>query len=69
MLWRDFFSMCAAYVPHFGSMAGNPICRQMDWDDDDEFHRAWEEARTGYPWIDAIMMQVGGWVGVVWVYG
>ena len=23
-----------------------------------EYYKAWDEARTGYPWIDAIMMQL-----------
>ena len=31
---------------------------QIEWDDNEEFYRAWEEARTGYPWIDAIMTQL-----------
>lgn len=37
---------------------------QIEWDDNEEFYRAWEEARTGYPWIDAIMTQLReqGWM-------
>lgn len=31
--------------------------------DDPERIKAWEEGRTGYPWIDAIMNQVQGNVG------
>ena len=31
-------------------MEGNVLCKQIDWDDNAEFYRAWEEARTGYPW-------------------
>lgn len=31
---------------------------QIPWNDDDELLTAWRDARTGYPWIDAIMVQV-----------
>lgn len=31
---------------------------QIPWSDDNELLAAWREARTGYPWIDAIMVQV-----------
>lgn len=61
LLWRDFFHMCAHGVPNFDRMEGNPICRQIDWDTDgaaEERLAAWEEGRTGFPWIDAIMTQV-----------
>ncbi|KAF2297610.1 hypothetical protein GH714_000180 [Hevea brasiliensis] len=31
---------------------------QIPWNDDNELLAAWREARTGYPWIDAIMVQM-----------
>ena len=34
------------------------LLAQIGWDDNEDFYRAWEEARTGYPWIDAIMTQL-----------
>eukprot|EP00028_Trichosphaerium_sp_Am-I-7-wt_P008741 CAMPEP_0168521816 /NCGR_PEP_ID=MMETSP0405-20121227/8904_1 /TAXON_ID=498012 /ORGANISM="Trichosphaerium sp, Strain Am-I-7 wt" /LENGTH=188 /DNA_ID=CAMNT_0008543153 /DNA_START=311 /DNA_END=874 /DNA_ORIENTATION=+ len=45
-------------------MEGNSICRQIPWGDDQEFLDAWENAKTGYPWIDAIMTQLKeeGWM-------
>jgi len=45
-------------------MEGNPICRQIDWDYNLAHIRAWEESRTGYPWIDACMQQLRteGWL-------
>mmetsp|Transcript_2721 Transcript_2721/g.8143 ORF Transcript_2721/g.8143 Transcript_2721/m.8143 type:complete len:197 (-) Transcript_2721:206-796(-) len=45
-------------------MEGNPNCRQIDWDTNEEHLRAWELGRTGYPWIDAIMNQLRreGWM-------
>ena len=42
-------------------MVGNPICRQIDWEDNDVHLTAWSEARTGFPWIDAIMTQLRDW--------
>ena len=33
-------------------------------DNDEEFYQAWDQGRTGYPWIDAIMVQLNqqGWM-------
>lgn len=33
-------------------------CRQIPWDKDEDKLRAWKEARTGFPWIDAAMTQL-----------
>ncbi|KAI7839651.1 hypothetical protein COHA_006460 [Chlorella ohadii] len=64
LLWREFFTLCGAAIPNFDRMEGNPICRQIPWVDDADFIQAWEESRTGYPWIDAIMAQLRqqGWM-------
>lgn len=64
LLWREFFYLCGDAIPNFGAMAGNPICRQVPWVDDPARLKAWEEGRTGYPWIDAIMAQLRqqGWM-------
>lgn len=49
---------------NFDKMVGNPICKKIDWDENEEFYRAWETGATGYPWIDAIMRQLNeiGWM-------
>ena len=31
---------------------------QIPWNDNNELLVAWRDARTGYPWIDAVMIQV-----------
>ena len=64
LLWREFFYCVSFGVPRFDQMKGNPICKQIDWDNNADFVRAWEESRTGYPWIDAIMAQLrrDGWM-------
>ena len=41
-----------------GVQEGNSVCRQIPWDENKEKLAAWAEARTGFPWIDAIMTQV-----------
>jgi cryptochrome len=55
---REFFYLIASSTVNFDQMEGNPICKRIDWDDNDEFYKAWDEARTGFPWIDAIMKQL-----------
>jgi len=64
LLWREFYYCAAAFTPNFDKMEGNPICTQIDWDDNPEFLNAWKEARTGYPFVDAIMTQLRtqGWI-------
>ena len=49
------------------SLQGNPICKQIGWDNNEEFYQAWDQARTGYPWIDACMMQLQKEVCAGWV--
>lgn len=45
-------------------MKGNPECRQIPWSHNEEYIAAFKEARTGYPYIDAIMTQLReeGWI-------
>ncbi|RWS10201.1 cryptochrome-2-like protein [Dinothrombium tinctorium] len=64
LLWREFFYANAALTPNFDKMVGNPICKQIEWDKNDEHLKAWKEGRTGYPFIDAIMIQLKteGWI-------
>lgn len=37
-------------------MVGNPICVQMCWDKNSEALAKWANGQTGFPWIDAIMV-------------
>ena len=64
ILWRDFFYMHAAFTPNFDKMVGNPYCKQIPWEPDQEKLKAWREARTGFPFIDAVMKQLiyDGWI-------
>uniref|UniRef100_UPI0037E99AEA cryptochrome-2 n=1 Tax=Semicossyphus pulcher TaxID=241346 RepID=UPI0037E99AEA len=64
LLWREFFYTAATNNPNFDRMDGNPICVQIPWDQNPEALAKWAEGRTGFPWIDAIMMQLRqeGWI-------
>ncbi|XP_010545789.1 PREDICTED: (6-4)DNA photolyase isoform X2 [Tarenaya hassleriana] len=61
LLWREFFYTAAFGTPNFDKMKGNRICRQIPWNDDHEMLVAWRDGKTGYPWIDAIMVQLRKW--------
>ena len=43
LYWREFYYTCALGTPNYEKMVGNPICRQIDWDDDDEKLAAWKQ--------------------------
>uniref|UniRef100_A0A8C6V081 Cryptochrome circadian regulator 5 n=1 Tax=Neogobius melanostomus TaxID=47308 RepID=A0A8C6V081_9GOBI len=64
LLWREFFYTASVGIPNFNQMKDNPVCTQVDWDTNPEFLAAWREARTGFPFIDAIMTQLRseGWI-------
>jgi cryptochrome len=39
LIWREFFNFCGAYTPNFDRIEGNPICRKIKWDDNEEYLR------------------------------
>jgi len=64
LYWREFYYVVGAATPNFDQMSGNPVCRQIPWDQDEAKLAAWREGRTGFPWIDAVMTQLRkeGWI-------
>ncbi|CAI5727773.1 unnamed protein product [Peronospora effusa] len=80
LLWREFYHCHGHANPYFDKMEENRICLQVNWrwhtipdreedmTDDDKLARtqfeAWKNGQTGFPWIDAIMIQLKeeGWV-------
>jgi len=70
LLWREFYYTSAYLTANYDQMKGNPICRQIEWIDPDtsieaSTHlKAWQEGKTGFPFIDAIMIQLKqeGWI-------
>ncbi|XP_012941094.1 cryptochrome-1 [Aplysia californica] len=64
LLWREFFYTVATNNPNFDRMVGNSICVQIPWEHNPEALVKWAEGMTGFPWIDAIMVQLKkeGWI-------
>mmetsp|Transcript_45138 Transcript_45138/g.107363 ORF Transcript_45138/g.107363 Transcript_45138/m.107363 type:complete len:601 (-) Transcript_45138:236-2038(-) len=64
LLFREMFYILGAAVPNFDKPTGNPMCKDIPWGKDAELAAAWEEGRTGYPFIDALMRQLKqtGWM-------
>lgn len=58
LVWRDFYQMILFHHPHVVDHAYRPEFDRIEWDDDPERFRAWCEARTGYPLVDAAMRQL-----------
>ncbi|CAB3757276.1 cryptochrome/photolyase family protein [Paraburkholderia solisilvae] len=62
LIWRDFFFMILAHHPHLAS--GAPFKAEFDalrWErgrEADAAFAAWREGRTGYPLVDAAMLQI-----------
>ncbi|XP_025420406.1 cryptochrome-1-like isoform X2 [Sipha flava] len=64
LLWRDFFYCASHNNPNFDRILGNPICLQIPWDKNPLALSKWANGQTGYPLIDAIMIQLRheGWI-------
>lgn len=64
LLWREFNYFSSYATPGFHSMTANPNCRKINWDNDPAKLEAWRSAKTGFPFIDALMTQLRdvGWV-------
>ena len=64
LLWREFYYAVATGTPNYERMVGNKVSRQIPWARDEALIAAWENARTGFPWIDAAMTQLRtqGWM-------
>ena len=64
LVWRDF---CANLLYHFPDLPKRPFQEKFEhfpWAEDADALIAWQQARTGYPWIDAGMRQLWetGWM-------
>jgi len=61
LIWRDFYFQILANFPHVVGHAYKPEYDQIDWEEGDqaqERFEAWCEGRTGYPLVDAAMLQL-----------
>lgn len=64
LLWREFYYFEAFKAKNYDVMVGSSVSKQIPWDHDPDLVAAWEQGRTGYPWIDACMRQLveTGWL-------
>jgi cryptochrome len=65
ILWRDFNNLMAHSAgATWSRIEGNPYCRPVPWDYDEDMIQKWKKGETGYPWIDACMKQLAqeGWI-------
>ncbi|WP_265919427.1 cryptochrome/photolyase family protein [Cupriavidus nantongensis] len=62
LIWRDFYSMILHHHPRVAAGASfHPDYDAIRWQDGDtgeRYFRAWCDAATGYPLIDAAMLQI-----------
>lgn len=58
LAWRDFYFMILWHHPQVVTQCFKPEYDRLQWDDAPELWRAWCEARTGYPLVDAAMRQL-----------
>jgi deoxyribodipyrimidine photo-lyase len=61
LIWRDFYFMILHHFPHVVQHAFRPEYERIDWEsgpEADQDFAAWCEGRTGYPLVDAAMLQL-----------
>ena len=58
LIWRDFYCMILYHYPRVVTHAFRPEFDAIDFPGDEARLRAWREARTGYPLVDAAMRQI-----------
>lgn len=61
LIWRDFYAMVLAQHPHVAERCFKPAFDAVQWDEGpeaDALFAAWCEGRTGYPLVDAAMVQL-----------
>jgi deoxyribodipyrimidine photo-lyase len=58
LIWREFYQQLLFHHPHVVTRSFKPQFDRIVWDDDEERFAAWREGRTGYPLVDAAMLQL-----------
>ncbi|HYD60651.1 MAG TPA: deoxyribodipyrimidine photo-lyase [Noviherbaspirillum sp.] len=61
LIWRDFYFMILHHHPHVAQRAFKPEYDAIAWETGEEadaMFQAWCEGRTGYPLVDAAMLQL-----------
>jgi deoxyribodipyrimidine photo-lyase len=58
LIWRDFFFQVLHHFPRVVERSFRPEYDRVRWRDDEPLFSAWREGRTGYPIVDAAMLQI-----------
>ena len=61
LIWRDFYFMILHHHPHVAERAFKPAFDAIEWEQGDATQTlfdAWCKGKTGYPLVDAAMMQL-----------
>jgi deoxyribodipyrimidine photo-lyase len=58
LAWREFFHHLLFHFPNVAEESFRPDFRGFPWRGDGEAIAAWQEGRTGYPFVDAGMRQL-----------
>ena len=58
LIWRDFYHMILYHFPHVVERSFRPEFDALAFPNDERLFRAWCEARTGFPLVDAAMRQI-----------
>jgi deoxyribodipyrimidine photo-lyase len=61
LIWREFFSMILHHHPHVATQAFKPEYDRIAWETGEQaegIFQAWSSGRTGYPLVDAAMLQL-----------
>jgi len=58
LIWRDFYFQILYHFPESAEFCFKPEYESLRWRNNEDEFRAWCEARTGYPIIDAALRQI-----------
>jgi deoxyribodipyrimidine photo-lyase len=58
LIWRDFYFQILHHHPRVAERAFKPDYDNIVWERDEAIFAAWKEGRTGYPLVDAAMLQL-----------
>ncbi|HEX4859459.1 MAG TPA: deoxyribodipyrimidine photo-lyase [Usitatibacteraceae bacterium] len=58
LIWRDFYFQILWHHPHVAHAPFKPAYAAIAWENNAALFRAWCEARTGFPLVDAAMRQL-----------
>lgn len=58
LYWRDFYAQVLFHYPEVLKENMRPSLRDLQWENNSKFQKAWKEGKTGFPIVDAGMRQL-----------